>query len=118
MSGSFAGVRRWEDLRKDARRLESEVDHRLALYSKLGAQLALASASTNAQTLPDPAEAQVRAGEIEALLYQLASVNEAMCVCAAAGGAGGGSSELQSHTLTRHNNILMEFSREDRKSVV
>ncbi|GJP45426.1 hypothetical protein CLOM_g4820 [Closterium sp. NIES-68] len=35
-----------------------------------------------------------------------------MGACAAAGGAGGGSSELQAHTLTRHNNILLEFSRE------
>ncbi|CAI5494089.1 unnamed protein product [Closterium sp. Naga37s-1] len=111
-SGFVAGGRRWEDLRKDARRVESEVDHRLAAYSKLGAAFALASSSTAAGSLPDPSEAQIREGEIEALLQQLASLNDAMGACAAAGGAGGGSSELQAHTLTRHNNILLEFSRE------
>ncbi|CAI5524283.1 unnamed protein product [Closterium sp. Naga37s-1] len=43
-----------------ARRVESEVDHRLAAYSKLGAAFALASSSTAAGSLPDPSEAQVR----------------------------------------------------------
>lgn len=100
--------KRWEELRKDARKLESELDHRLAAYSKIGSSYSLAGVSGGL----DPSEAQHRAVEIEGLLAQLQEVNEAMATCAAAGGGGGGSSELQSHTLARHNNILTEFIRE------
>lgn len=101
------------DILVQARKLESAVDHRLAAYSKLGTGFSLGGVSgvAGSQAPPELAEVHRRAAEIDGLLQQLAEVNEAMSACAAAGGSGGGSSELQSHTLARHSNILLEFSR-------
>eukprot|EP00235_Prasinoderma_singulare_P009805 CAMPEP_0119177158 /NCGR_PEP_ID=MMETSP1315-20130426/47895_1 /TAXON_ID=676789 /ORGANISM="Prasinoderma singularis, Strain RCC927" /LENGTH=286 /DNA_ID=CAMNT_0007171299 /DNA_START=150 /DNA_END=1010 /DNA_ORIENTATION=- len=92
----------WEGLRKDARKLEGELDMRLAAYSKLGARGSkdVSEASANA------AEA-----EIESLLSRLGHVNDRMASAGARGGAGAASA----HTLARHRDILQEFSQEFRR---
>lgn len=89
-----------------ARRLESEIDARLAAYSKLGDAIALA-ATSSAATVPDPQEASLTAKEIEGLLQQLAEINEAMSARGQTASAGA----VNNHTVVRHQNILIEYTR-------
>ena len=94
------------DISCQARRLESEIDARLAAYSKIGDAITLATTSS-ASSAPEPSEAHAKAAEIEGLLQQLAEATEAM----AARTSGAGHSEVKNHTLVRHQNILIEYTR-------
>lgn len=85
----------WDDLRKQARRLESELDVKLASFRR--GQL-------------DPAVDGQRGGneaEIERLLKHLDDVNVQMQSWVSNAG-----SDVLAHTLARHQNILHELSQE------
>eukprot|EP00899_Mesostigma_viride_P016697 jgi/Mesvir1/25028/Mv16968-RA.1 len=96
--------RMWEDLRKEARKLEGELDFKLASYSKLGA-----GASGDAEA-PDLVST-TKAVEIEELLRRLLEVNDAMANC-----VNGGGSDVLTHTLARHRDILHEFTEEFKRA--
>eukprot|EP00271_Cylindrocystis_brebissonii_P008922 TRINITY_DN23452_c0_g1_i1.p1 TRINITY_DN23452_c0_g1~~TRINITY_DN23452_c0_g1_i1.p1 ORF type:complete len:242 (+),score=42.12 TRINITY_DN23452_c0_g1_i1:1103-1828(+) len=101
--------RMWDELRKEARRVEADVDARLALYSRLGASTSYSTPSLGLSSPPPPdlAEAEHVASEIERLLEQLKVINGAMSECAR-----GSSSDLLNHTMARHTDILHEFTQE------
>lgn len=71
MATSAGGDRAWEELRKEARKIEGEVDVKLAAFSKLGQQ----GVADSAQLLAENGEQQIvatKAAEIENFLQRLA----------------------------------------------
>eukprot|EP01018_Ginkgo_biloba_P006409 Gb_03651 [translate_table: standard] len=84
----------WDDLRKQARKLEGQLDEQLASYRKL------------VNTKVEGSEQEHEVG-IERLLQQLQHVNAQMQVWVSSG-----SSDILSHTLTRHREILHDLSQE------
>ncbi|KAH9305023.1 hypothetical protein KI387_009427 [Taxus chinensis] len=84
----------WDDLRKQARKLEGQLDEKLASYRRL------------INTKLEGSEQEHEAG-IERLLQQLQNVNAQMQVWVSSG-----SSDILSHTLTRHREILHDLSQE------
>ncbi|KAF5837898.1 Qb-SNARE, Gos1/GS28-family [Dunaliella salina] len=104
-------TRAWEDLRKEARKLEGELDVKLAAYAKLcsGFEANYRLKASDSSSLGADQLAQTKAAEIEGLLHRLSDVNDEM------GGFMGGISDSRSHTLARHRDILQEFNQEFRR---
>ncbi|KAF8064788.1 hypothetical protein N665_1166s0003 [Sinapis alba] len=89
----------WDALRKQARKIEAQLDEQMHSYRRL--------VSTNkALTKSDGAESDLEAG-IDLLLRQLQQVNAQMQAWVSSGG-----SEMVSHTLTRHQEILQDLTQE------
>mmetsp|Transcript_34838 Transcript_34838/g.82652 ORF Transcript_34838/g.82652 Transcript_34838/m.82652 type:complete len:189 (-) Transcript_34838:889-1455(-) len=105
-ASSEVSTRVWEDLRKEARKLEGEIDIKLAAYSKL------CSGYDSAKKLdPSPGHDQLAASktvELENLLNKLSDVNEAM-----SGAISGG--DARSHTVARHREIHHDYTKEFRR---
>ncbi|KAI3467975.1 hypothetical protein Pfo_024638 [Paulownia fortunei] len=85
----------WDSLRKQARKLEAQLDEQMHLYRKL--------VSTKVDNSNDN---DVESG-IDQLLKQLQQVNVQMQAWVSSGG-----SEIFSHTLTRHQEILQDLTQE------
>ncbi|PIN23148.1 SNARE protein GS28 [Handroanthus impetiginosus] len=85
----------WDSLRKQARKLEAQLDEQMHLYRKL--------VSTKVENSNDN---DVESG-IDQLLKQLQQVNVQMQAWVSSGG-----SEIFSHTLTRHQEILQDLTQE------
>ena len=88
----------WDALRKQARKLEAQLDEQMNSYRKL--------VSNNVSTKADAAESDLESW-IERLLKQLQQVNTQMQAWVSSGG-----SEMVSHTLTRHQEILQDLTQE------
>ncbi|KDP41991.1 hypothetical protein JCGZ_27009 [Jatropha curcas] len=88
----------WDALRKQARKLEAQLDEQMNSYRKL--------VSAKASTKIDAAEDNLESG-IDRLLKQLQQVNSQMQAWVSSGG-----SEMVSHTLTRHQEILQDLTQE------
>ncbi|CAF2108991.1 unnamed protein product [Brassica napus] len=84
----------WDDLRKQARKIEAQLDELMHSYRRL------------ASTKSDGEESDLEAG-IDLLLRQLQQVNTQMQAWVSSGG-----SEMVSHTLTRHQEILQDLTQE------
>ncbi|XP_010942136.1 Golgi SNAP receptor complex member 1-1 isoform X2 [Elaeis guineensis] len=84
----------WDALRKQARKLEAQLDEQMNSYRRL------VSMKT------DGSENDLESG-IERLLKQLQHVNAQMQTWVSSGG-----SEILSHTLTRHKEILQDLTQE------
>ncbi|KAL9238553.1 hypothetical protein vseg_012956 [Gypsophila vaccaria] len=85
----------WDSLRKQARKLEAQLDEQMILYRKLVSSKVDTEDNNNLQSV------------IEQLLQQLDQVNNQMQVWVSSGGA-----EMVSHTLTRHQEILLDLTQE------
>ncbi|XP_017227768.1 Golgi SNAP receptor complex member 1-1 isoform X2 [Daucus carota subsp. sativus] len=85
----------WDSLRKQARRLEAQLDDQMHLYRKLVSK-----------NVGNGNENDLEA-EIDQLLKQLQLVNSQMQAWVSSGG-----SEIFSHTLTRHQEILHDLNQE------
>ncbi|XP_056638474.1 Golgi SNAP receptor complex member 1 [Diorhabda sublineata] len=101
----------YEDLRKQARQLENEIDLKLVAFSKLGAGIKTPSTG-NPDTIPllsgdDTFEAM--SVEIEELLNKLTQINDRLAEQPVTGAA-------MMHTLQRHKDILADLSRDFRKT--
>ncbi|XP_060829249.1 Golgi SNAP receptor complex member 1 isoform X2 [Bombus pascuorum] len=99
----------WEDLRRQARHLENEIDAKLVAFSKLGVNSG--SKLVNADEEPLLDEEHVfdnMASEIEALLAKLFSINERMSKLQPNGAA-------MLHTMQRHKDILKDYKLEFNK---
>ncbi|KAK7270627.1 hypothetical protein RJT34_25931 [Clitoria ternatea] len=88
----------WDSLRKQARKLEAQLDEQMSSYRKL--------VSAKVSTKIDVAESDLESW-IERLLNQLQQVNSQMQAWVYSGG-----SEMVSHTLTRHQEILQDLAQE------
>ncbi|XP_027341779.1 Golgi SNAP receptor complex member 1-1-like [Abrus precatorius] len=88
----------WDSLRKQARKLEAQLDEQMNSYRKL--------VSAKVSTKGDDTESDL-VSWIERLLNQLQQVNSQMQAWVSSGG-----SEMVSHTLTRHQEILQDLTQE------
>lgn len=88
----------WDALRKQARKLEAQLDEQMNSYRKL--------VSANVSSKADTAGSDLESW-IERLLKQLQQVNSQMQAWVSSGG-----SEMVSHTLTRHQEILQDLTQE------
>ncbi|KAM0934417.1 putative golgi SNAP receptor complex, subunit 1 [Dioscorea sansibarensis] len=96
----------WDELRREARRLEGDLDVRLSSYAKLGAGYA------DARTPVSESHWKSMEMEIENLLERLLDVNEAMSRCAPAATP----AAAVAQKLTRHRDILHEFTQEFKRT--
>lgn len=113
-SGSSNG---WEDLRKQARQLENEIDLKLVSFSKLGTGHGVGYKSDSADTVPllsGEHMFETMALEIEQLLAKLTMLNERLNEVSSTQTAPP-SSAVQ-HTLQRHKEILQDYTREFQKT--
>ncbi|KAF0294931.1 Golgi SNAP receptor complex member 1 [Amphibalanus amphitrite] len=112
-----AGAHSWEDLRKQARQVENELDVKLVAYSKLGAGYASAPSVVPGDQQPllsgDDQQVEKTEADIEACLTKLSTINERMCEFSASGAA---SSAAVTHTLQRHRDILQDYTQEFRRT--
>ncbi|PWA23170.1 hypothetical protein CCH79_00002374 [Gambusia affinis] len=107
----------WEDLRKQARQLENELDLKLVSFSKL---------CTSYRGSHDQQERECRSesfgpfqdnmlvamtSEVEQLLSKLSAVNDKMAECTNTPGALSHNAALM-HTLQRHRDILQDYTHE------
>ncbi|OQR80107.1 Golgi SNAP receptor complex member 1-like [Tropilaelaps mercedesae] len=106
----------WEDLRKQARHLENEIDLKLVSFSKVGTSLGSRDFThENSDTVPLLSSAasghvvDLMTEEIEHLLLLLQQLNDDMAEC-----EGGGSS--RQHTLQRHRDIFKDYTSEFNKT--
>ncbi|CAH1984810.1 unnamed protein product [Acanthoscelides obtectus] len=106
----MAAALSYEDLRKQARQLENEIDLKLVAFSKLGA--GINSPHTHSDTVPLLSEEDTfesMALEIEQLLSKLGQINERLSEQPVSGAA-------MLHTLQRHRDILADLTRDFRKT--
>ncbi|KAF5285227.1 hypothetical protein FQR65_LT13342 [Abscondita terminalis] len=102
----------YEDLRKQARLLENEIDLKLVAYSKLGAGINTPHHKHDTDSVPllsgeDTFDAMSM--EIEQLFKKLTQINERMSEQPVSGAA-------MLHTLQRHRDILTDMSRDFHKT--
>ncbi|WJX43315.1 Golgi SNAP receptor complex member 1-2, variant 2 [Trifolium repens] len=103
----------WEELRKEARKIEGELDVKLSSYAKLGARFTQGG-YVDAGTPPVGSSRSWKSMEMEiqSLLEKLLDINDSMSRCAAS--AGPATSVTQK--LARHRDILHEFTQEFRRT--
>lgn len=107
----------WEDLRKQARKLENEIDLKLVSFSKLGTGHAgIKSDSDTEPLLSGEHVFETMALDVEQLLSQLTAVNERLGEASAPDGPGAPSSAALIHTLQRHKEILQDYKQEFAKT--
>jgi len=114
---------RWEELNRDIRRLESEIENRLVAYSKLGATYQSnwlrddtainSSVSDGLQSLLNNNEhlATSTAAEIERLLLKLSEYNEQLSRCLASIEQTVGTSSHH-HLLQHHRGKYSDYSKD------
>ncbi|KAG8195249.1 hypothetical protein JTE90_028400 [Oedothorax gibbosus] len=110
----------WEELRRQARQFENEIDLKLVSFSKLGTSYGTQEyQNENSDTVPLLSSTnsdhmfETMALEIEQLLSKLTEVNDGMIAhCQSAGGGGGSAT----HTLQRHRDILQDCTHEFNKT--
>ncbi|XP_072960525.1 Golgi SNAP receptor complex member 1-2-like [Typha angustifolia] len=101
-----AAAGEWDELRKEARRLEGDLDVRLSSYAKLGGY-------SDPRIPTSESHWKSVEMEIETLLERLIDVNEEMSRCASAATTPASS---VAQKLTRHRDILHEFTQEFKRT--
>ncbi|KAJ4952907.1 hypothetical protein NE237_029739 [Protea cynaroides] len=99
----------WEELRKEARKIEGDLDVKLSSYAKLGARFTQGGyADTGSPTVGSSRSLKSMEMEIQSLLEKLVDANDSMSRCAAS------TTPTTSVTqkLARHRDILHEFTQE------
>ncbi|XP_046634165.1 Golgi SNAP receptor complex member 1-like [Daphnia pulicaria] len=110
------GTYSWEDLRKQARQLENEIDAKLVSFSKLGlGSTPFNNSKSNGESahlLGENFAFESVSSEIQQLLSKLTDVNSQMTEVSASQAP---SAALQ-HTLQRHRDILQDYTTEFQKT--
>ncbi|MBA0858996.1 hypothetical protein Goshw_002370 [Gossypium schwendimanii] len=94
----------WEELRKEARKIEGDLDVKLSSYAKLGARFT--QEDTGSPTLGSSRSWKSMVIEIQSLLEKLLDINDAMSRCAASAAP----TTSVTQKLARHRDILHEFT--------
>ncbi|XP_005093915.1 Golgi SNAP receptor complex member 1 isoform X2 [Aplysia californica] len=111
----------WEDLRRQARQLENEIDLKLVSFSKLGTNYSSQRDYDSNDTAPllNKASSEhmfdTMAMEISQLLAKLTEVNDRMVEYTQTISVSSPSATLM-HTLQRHRDILQDYSHEFQKT--
>ncbi|GMY23197.1 Golgi SNAP receptor complex member 1-2 [Fagus crenata] len=102
----------WEELRKEARKIEGDLDVKLSSYAKLGARFTQGGyVDTGSPSVGSSRSWKSMEMEIQSLLEKLLDINDSMSRCAAS--ATPATSVTQK--LARHRDILHEFTQEFRR---
>ncbi|XP_012555190.2 Golgi SNAP receptor complex member 1 [Hydra vulgaris] len=111
----ISNSRNWEDLRKQARQIENELDMKLVSFSKLGTgQLKEFQRSEEKESLLGSNSNRMfdtMSLEIERLLLQLTEINDDMSSYLSNMSIGE-TNGAQLHTMQRHRDILQDYSHE------
>lgn len=104
----------WEELRKDARKIEGDLDMKLSSYAKLAARFTQSSgiAESGSPSIGPNRSWKSMEMEIESLLEKLLDINDSMSRCAASAA----STTSVTQKLARHRDILHEYSQEFRRT--
>ncbi|XP_027846753.2 Golgi SNAP receptor complex member 1 [Aphis gossypii] len=103
----------WEDLRKQARRLETEIDSMLVSLSKISTNNPMMYSDDESQLLLSDDRFETATSEIEELLSKLNTVNEKMSEWSSNGEQSTVSQNV--HTVQRHRDILQDYTKEFQK---
>jgi len=99
----------WEDLRKQARQHENEIDAKLMSFSKLCSNYLAHDQSNSSTSTSTSSSFETMSTEIEKLLELLSEINQRMSdVVPSLLGSNSGAP----HTLQRHHEILQDYGRE------
>ncbi|KAI5345196.1 PREDICTED: Golgi [Prunus dulcis] len=102
----------WEELRREARKIEGDLDVKLSSYAKLGARFTQGGyVETGSPSVGSSRSWKSMEMEIQSLLEKLLDINDSMSRCAAS--ATPATSVTQK--LARHRDILHEFTQEFRR---
>lgn len=102
----------WEELRKEARKIEGDLDVKLSSYAKLGARYTQSGyVDTTSPTGGSGRSWKSTEMEIQSLLEKLLDVNDSMSRCAASSAP----TTSVTQKLARHRDILHEFTQEFRR---
>lgn len=102
----------WEELRREARKIEGDLDVKLSSYAKLGARFTQGGyVDSGSPSVGSSRSWKSMEMEIQSLLEKLLDINDAMSRCAAS--AAPATSVTQK--LARHRDILHEFTQEFRR---
>ncbi|XP_063628544.1 Golgi SNAP receptor complex member 1 isoform X2 [Cydia splendana] len=100
----------WEELRKQARTLENDIDMKLVAFSKLGISPVTSSLSSESMPLINSEDMfDTMSMELQQLLNKLSSINDKMGEIAP-------NSTATMHTIKRHREILMDYQQEFSKT--
>ncbi|KAL6557243.1 Golgi SNAP receptor complex member 1-2 [Orobanche minor] len=99
----------WEELRKEARKIEGDLDVKLSSYAKLGARFTQGgNVDAGSPTVGSSRSWRSMEMEIESLLEKLLDINDSMSRSAASAA----STTSVTQKLARHRDILHEFTQE------
>ncbi|XP_020553282.1 Golgi SNAP receptor complex member 1-2 isoform X1 [Sesamum indicum] len=102
----------WEELRKEARKIEGDLDVKLSSYAKLGARFNQGGhVDAGSPTLGSSRSWKSMEMEIQSLLEKLLDINDSMSRCAASAAP----ATSVNQKLARHRDILHEFTQEFRR---
>ncbi|KAJ8900350.1 hypothetical protein K2173_024990 [Erythroxylum novogranatense] len=102
----------WEELRKEARKIEGDLDVKLSSYAKLGARFTQGGyVESGSPTLGSSRSWKSMEMEIQSLLEKLLDINDSMSRCAASAAP----TTSVTQKLARHRDILHEFTQEFRR---
>ncbi|XP_072966296.1 Golgi SNAP receptor complex member 1-2 [Typha angustifolia] len=104
----------WEELRKEARKIEGDLDVKLSSYARLGARSAHSSGyvDSGSPTIGSSRSWKSMEIEIQSLLEKLLDINDSMSHCAASATP----TTSVTQKLARHRDILHEFTQEFRRT--
>eukprot|EP00252_Welwitschia_mirabilis_P012353 TRINITY_DN2737_c0_g1_i1.p1 TRINITY_DN2737_c0_g1~~TRINITY_DN2737_c0_g1_i1.p1 ORF type:complete len:238 (-),score=57.25 TRINITY_DN2737_c0_g1_i1:28-741(-) len=102
----------WEDLRREARRIEGDLDVKLSSYAKFGGRLAHGDVGTSNDIIAGDRSLKSMEMEIQSLLERLLDINDAMSRCAAVATA----TTSVTQKLARHRDILHELTQEFKRT--
>ncbi|XWS35665.1 hypothetical protein CRYUN_Cryun20dG0016100 [Craigia yunnanensis] len=98
----------WEELRREARKIEGDLDVKFSSYAKLGARF---TQDTGSPKVGSSRTWKSMEMEIQSLLEKLLDTNDAMSRCAASAAP----TTSVTQKLARHRDILHEFTQEFRR---
>ncbi|KAK4269773.1 hypothetical protein QN277_022886 [Acacia crassicarpa] len=102
----------WEELRKEARKIEGDLDVKLSSYAKLGSRFTQGGyVEGGSPPLGSSRSWKSMEMEIQSLLEKLLDINDSMSRCAASAA----SATSVTQKLARHRDILHEFTQEFRR---
>eukprot|EP00262_Sarcandra_glabra_P004480 TRINITY_DN15551_c0_g1_i1.p1 TRINITY_DN15551_c0_g1~~TRINITY_DN15551_c0_g1_i1.p1 ORF type:complete len:238 (+),score=39.72 TRINITY_DN15551_c0_g1_i1:149-862(+) len=103
----------WEELRKEARKIEGDLDVKLSSYAKLGSRFTHGGyADTGSPSVGSSRSWKSMEMEIQSLLEKLLDINDSMSQCAASATP----TTSVTQKLARHRDILHEFTQEFRRT--
>ncbi|XP_073273993.1 Golgi SNAP receptor complex member 1-2-like [Primulina huaijiensis] len=99
----------WDELRKEARKTEGDLDVKLSSYAKLGARFTQGGyMDASSPTIGSSRSWKSMEMEIQSLLEKLLDINDSMSRCAASAAQ----TTSVTQKLARHRDILHEFTQE------